>query len=252
MESDLELVISSLKFKIKAKRQHPSLTPRRLSCNPPDSARESFKETLSAAYCCDGMGNGVEETWVAFRDAMGRAYEALPEVPPRVEAGWVTDEHRSLTRKKRDAWLRLSGNTSDKGFRQEYQRLRKLTKSAAEIARNSWWSEQAAEAERLAGYAERAGQRESLIKEHRLLKSRASKPCTSTLLDRAILAISDQILARWVEHFELVMNCGKEVSKLALESLPGIFDPEDQLYPPPNEEEISMELLALTEFRLKP
>ena len=257
LESDHELVISTLKFKIKAKRHHLSSAPRRLTCNPPDSAREVFKETLSAAFCSDATECGVEETWVAFRDAMERAYETLPELPSRVEADWVTDELRNLTRKKRDAWLRLCGNTSDDSLRQEYQRLRKLTKAAAESARNNWWSERAAEAERRARATERAGQGGSLIKELRLLKSIASKPSSSNILDNDghPLASVDQKLARWAEHFGLVMNCGKEVSEPALESLPVIVpqdratpnipDLEERLCSSPTEEEISTALSQL-------
>ena len=257
LESDHELVISTLRFKIKAKRHRLSSTPRRLTRNPPDSVRESFKEILSAALYSNSTRCGVEESWVAFRDAMGRACEALPELPPRAEADWVTDELRSLTRKKRDAWLRLCGNTSDDSLRQEYQRLRKLTKAAAERARNNWWSEKAAEAERRTRATERAGQGGSLIKELRLLKSLTSKPSSSILLDKEghPLASDDQKLARWAEHFGLVMNCGKEVSEISLESLPVIesqdratpntSDLEEQLCPSPTEEEISVALSLL-------
>ena len=254
LESDHELVISTLRFKIKARRHHPSSAPRRLTRNLPDSARESFKATLSAAFGSDMLGSNVEESWTAFREAMEKAYETLPELPPRAEADWVTDELRTLSRKKRDAWLRFSNNTSDESLRQEFQQLRNLTKTAAERARNSWWSERAADAERRAAAPERAGQGGSLIKELRLLKS---KPASSVLLDGDGLPLASDVqkLARWAEHFELVMNCGKKVNETTLASLP-VIEPkagalsdipsfEEHLCSSPSEEEISRALSQL-------
>ena len=73
---------------------------------------------------------------------MHEAYESLPELPRRREADWVTEELRSLSKKKRDVWLRLSGGGKqqpDDALKAQYQHLRKLTKVAAEKARNAWW-----------------------------------------------------------------------------------------------------------------
>ena len=64
----------------------------------------------------------------------------------------------------------------------EYRRVQKLTKETAERARNSWWSSQAVEAERLARTAEKASRGESLIKELKLLGTSPLKASTTPLL----------------------------------------------------------------------
>ena len=118
---------------------------------------------------------------------MHEAYESLSELPRRREADWVTEELRSLSKKKRDVWLCLSGDGKqqpDDALKAQYQRLRKLTKVAAEKARNAWWRAQVVEAEKHARLAEQSGRGGSFLKELRMLASHISKPSASTLLDR--------------------------------------------------------------------
>ena len=183
LESDHELCVSTVKFKIKAKRHFCKPSSRHQTHSLSDSSLSAFRSTLSAALS-RSQGTGIEETWCSFRDAMKEAHHMLPEVPQRHEADLVTDELRNLAKKKRSAWLRLRDDSSSESLRRDYKRLRKATKVAAEKARNSWWSRQAAEAEQRAWAAEQAGHGGSLIKELRLLRARASKPTSSSLLDR--------------------------------------------------------------------
>ena len=79
----------------------------------------------------------------------------MPEMPQNHEPEWVTDELCNLTRKKRNAWLRLCDNQppSDE-LKQQYQRLKKLMRLAAEKARNALWSARALEAEKQATISE--------------------------------------------------------------------------------------------------
>ena len=96
----------------------------------------------------------------------------------------MSDELRNLSQKKKDVWFRLrqvgkKSCTAD--LKLEYQCLHKLTKVAAEKARNAWWSAHAVEAERCAWAAEQSGHGGSLIKELRLLRSHCSKPSAISL-----------------------------------------------------------------------
>jgi hypothetical protein len=91
---------------------------------------------------------------------------------------WVTDELRN-------AWLRVRNVQSQQDQERrkaEYRRVRKLSKAAAERARNSWWSSRAEDAERLASAAERSGRGGSLIKELKLLGVSVAKASTTPVL----------------------------------------------------------------------
>ena len=52
----------------------------------------------------------TEMSWKGFKLAMQEAYHVLPEMFRNREPEWVTDELCNLTRKKRNAWLRLRDN----------------------------------------------------------------------------------------------------------------------------------------------
>ena len=93
----------------------------------------------------------AESTWKGFKLAMQEAYQVLPKMLQNHEPERVTDELRNLTRKKCNAWLHLHDNQppSDE-LKQQYQRLKKLKRLAAEKARNVRWSACAVEAEKQA------------------------------------------------------------------------------------------------------
>ena len=92
-----------------------------------DDVKYAFQSLLDEGYFCgDRKESDVEVTWNNFKEALQEASETLPEMPKRRETDWVTDEPRSLSKKKCDAWLRLCGNGTwhtDKSLMQEYQFL---------------------------------------------------------------------------------------------------------------------------------
>ena len=221
-QSDHELVVSSLRFKIKAKRCHPRV-PIRQCTDLPSSIKSIFLSTLSGTFGNVDLQDDVDSVWYAFKSAIHEANKTLPILPRRSDGDWVTDELRNLSRKKRDLWLRLRSDQSE-SLKYEYQQLRRLSKIAAEKARNAWWSARAVEAEKRAWTSEQLGRGGSLIKELRLLKRHFSKPSTTTLTakDGTNLTSVDDKLKCWVDHFEGVMSCEVNVNNATLESLPVI------------------------------
>ena len=138
----------------------------------------------------------------------------------------------------------------------EYDHLRKLTKVAAEKARNAWWSERAAEAEHRTLVAEQQGRGGSLIRDLHLLGKKFSKPASSNLVakDGRVLRSDGDKLNRWAENFQEVVNCQINIDVIPIEDLP-IVTPhsssdttlsDHDLSSPLSEEEI---ITAISELR---
>ena len=183
-ESDHELVVSTLRFKIKTKRRQ-STVPHRQTTNLHADIKSDFRTHLSAVFSHIFNDTSIESSWSAFKSAINSACTVLPEVLSSHDPDWVTDELRNLSQKKSNAWLSYR-DAAERGYeveshREEYKLLCKLTKEAAEKARNAWWTARAVQAERRAWVAEQLGHGGSLIKELRLLKNRFTKPSSSTL-----------------------------------------------------------------------
>ena len=120
----------------------------RITTGLPATTKASFQAALAASLPTNPQED-VQSSWDAFKSAIHAAIETLPISPPTHEAEWMTDELRSLSKKKKETWLRLrdaTPNTQRADLKSEYQRLKKLTKVAADKARNSWWSTRAVEA----------------------------------------------------------------------------------------------------------
>ena len=179
VDTDHELVISTIRFKIKAKRvQNTGLMKRQVSGLPLEM-RIGFKVALAAALPSQPTEEeDAEKVWGTLKSALSEAQDTLPKLPQRREKEWVTEELRNLARKKREAWQHLwqaGGSHLDSALQSQYKQYCKLTKIAAECARNKWWSDRAVEAEKQAQIAEKEGRGGSMIKELRLLKNHFAK-----------------------------------------------------------------------------
>ncbi|MDA8003247.1 MAG: endonuclease/exonuclease/phosphatase family protein, partial [Alphaproteobacteria bacterium] len=99
-QSDHELVISTLRFKIKAKRRqchHPP--PRQTKCLPKDIV-SAFRTSLAVA--CEShhttpnspspSPSDVADKWTAFKAVFQDACGQLPSLPRKKEVDWITDE----------------------------------------------------------------------------------------------------------------------------------------------------------------
>ena len=261
-ESDHELVVSTLRFKIKTKC-HQSTVPHRQTTNLHADIKSDFRTHLSDAFSHIPNDASIESCWNAFKSAINSACTVLPEDLSSHDPDWVTDELRNLSQKKSNTWLSYR-DAAKRGYevkshREEYKHFCKLTKEAAEKARNAWWTARAVEAERRAWVAEQLGHGGSFIKELRLLRNRFTKPSSSTLtaLDGSPLTNDTAKLARWTEHFSSIVNCGVEVSEASLENLP-VISPSvhhaeppdlDDLCAPLSEEEICTAISQLKNSR---
>ena len=138
--------------------------------------------------------------------------------------------------RKKEAWVCLCNNRTPHNI-ELYKRLCKLTRVAADKARNSWWSARAEEAERRALIAESLGRGGSLVRDLRLAGRSASKASASTLhaADGTVLTSDESKLRRWAEHFTSVTQCSSQVSEVVLEALPSVQAPS-QISPIDNEE----------------
>ena len=103
-ESDHELVVSTLRFKIKTKRRQ-STVPHRQTTNLHADIKSDFRTHLSEAYSHIPNDASIESSWSAFKSAINSACTVLPEVLSSHDPDWVTDELRNLSQKKSNAWL---------------------------------------------------------------------------------------------------------------------------------------------------
>ena len=149
----------------------------------------------------------------------------------------MTIEVRNLSQKKKEAWVHLCNNRTPPTI-VLYKRLCKLTRVAADKARNSWWSAHAEEAERHAAIEASLGRGGCLVRE-------LDQTCWQECLKSFCLNPS---CSGWhcAEHFTSVTQWSSQVSEVVLEALPSIQAHSqnspinnEELCSPITEEEIS-------------
>ena len=198
LESDHELVVSTLCFRSKKSIVNARHGPHYQTHQLPSNYANIFKSVLSSSFNLFQQSreqpDDVELVWSVFQSAIQEASKSLPILPENKPAEWITDDLLNLSYKKCDAWMLLRNKDpkiNNPKLQEEYKRLCKLTKVAAEKARNAWWSEHAAKAEKRAWFAEQLGQGGSLLKELHLLKRQVSRPAVTPLLAKDSSPITD-------------------------------------------------------------
>ena len=133
-ESDHELVVSTLRFKIKAKRRQAS-SLRHQTTNLPSASQARYQSVLAESFSTSDQSS-ASTAWDSFKSSIQKACETLPPASYTTDPDWVTNEVRNLSRKEQEAWIRLKNApfTDIPRLRAEYNHQKKLTKVAAEQA----------------------------------------------------------------------------------------------------------------------
>ena len=145
---------------------HHAINHERLST----SHQAGYQSVLAESFHQFDQTSSINAQWNSFKSSIQKACKSLPPAPRSSDPDWITNEVHNLSRKKKEAWIRLKNACPQDitRLKTEYDHLKKLTKAAAEKARNAWWSERASEAERRALVAEQQGRGGSLIRDLRL------------------------------------------------------------------------------------
>ena len=93
LQSDHEIFVSTLCFKIKAKRCQPKRGPQHQIQSLPSDVKSLFRSAAFDNFHAES--SDVNLTWNSFKEALQHATKSLPEPPRKVEAGWVTDEMKN-------------------------------------------------------------------------------------------------------------------------------------------------------------
>ena len=105
-ESDHELVVSALRFKIKAKRRHTG-SPRYQTMNVSTSHQAGYQSVLAESFHKFDQTSSINAQWDSCKSSIQKACKSLPPAPISSDPDWITNEVRNLSRKKKEAWIRL-------------------------------------------------------------------------------------------------------------------------------------------------
>ena len=137
--SDHELVVSTLCFKIKAKRHQCHHSSPLQTKQLPREVVASFRASLADAYNSYHTSHSnsshppdAADVWISFKAAVQGASDHHPPLLRKKEVDWITDEVRNLSKKKKSARLHLrdltnKDNDQYKTALAEYCRFRSLT-----------------------------------------------------------------------------------------------------------------------------
>ena len=209
LQSDHRLVVSKLRLKLKVKRKtlQPFVKYQLNPCLLMPEQVDTFRKVLTEELKQDPTGE-VEKDWNTFKDSLHKAQSCLPTVPLKEEKDWVTDEVREMSRKKQEAWMRWSKSPDNSSFKEQYMRLKDLSRKCADKARDEWWEAKAVEAEEMHERAIKNGSGGSLVRDLKLLKNKQNLKTNTALAssNQTLLTSTTDKLDRWHGYFSQLSN----------------------------------------------
>ena len=149
--------------------------------------------------------------WNTSKDSLHKAQSCLPTIPLKEEKDWVTDEVCATSRKKQDLWMKWSkspDNSHPMSFKEQYMRLKDLSRKCADKARDECWEAKAVEAEEMHERAVKNGSGGSLVRDLKLLKNKQNLKTNEALLssNQTLLTSTTDMLDHWHGYFSQLSN----------------------------------------------
>ena len=239
--TDHRLIISRLNFFIQPKRRPQGqkvakkLNTTKLKC--PQTAQELQLNLDSKLKDLQLDHDSVEEKWASFRDAVHSAALEVLGPATRHHQDWFDEndsEIHALLEEKNRLLRDHQNDPSCTAKKAAFTNMRSKVQSKLRSMQDSWLS---TKAEEIQGYADRQDTRRfyNALKAVYGPQPSGSSPLLSA--DRsALLTDKKQILERWADHFNSVLNRPAAINDEAIARLPQLAINQELDVPPSNEE----------------
>ena len=247
--SDHRLVKCILNLHAKIPRHTRRLKPtKKLNIDRLKSAecREKLETCLKQAFAvADRTGACATETWEVFKTTTYNVAEDVPGAPVRKHRDWF-DENDSqikpLLANLHDLHLRAIEDRSNAELAVAYRACKQEAQRSLRAMQNSWWKARAAD-------IQKAADKHDYKSLHQGLKavygpSYKSSPGIKSK-DGVLLTEPAQVLDRWSEHFNGVLNQDSEFDISVLDEIPQ-WDVKQSLTDLPTFDEVTLSIKQLT------
>lgn len=222
--SDHALLRSKISLQLPRKRRLVSSNiPKRINvlALKVEGKKEELSEKLASSLDSVEISNDVEASWKSLRDVIySTSFEVLG-LPKRKHQDWF-DENNSevqlLIDKMHDShkcWLNDKSSSSKK---LAYKRCKGVVQKSLRQMKEFWWSAKAAELQEAANRKDSKAFYEGLKKVYGPKENGTSPVLSSD--GETLHTDKKEILSRWKEHFEHVLNSDSLVDGNVIDSIP--------------------------------
>jgi sorting nexin-29 len=248
IDSDHYLVLSRIRSRISNAKKHRGSRSRKINTEPlksPETA-EQFESAMNQKL--EDIDEELEERdvngyWESIKSVINStAEEVLGNKQPEPRNIWFDDECQQATNEKNAAYLKMQQRHHTRQAVHEYRELRKKEKKLHRKKKRVYLENQIKEAELL------NSQNESRVFYRKINGQRKEyKPRITMCHDKEgnILNDKQQILKRWVEHFDTLLNDVDNGNPLVAASTSNSNNSLDDTEPPPTLAEVSSAIKTL-------
>lgn len=223
--TDHRLVFSKVCVKLKHKR--------RFHYNPPRKRfnLRKLRDPISAALYQDSLNKllmdkdpqdlSIEEEWEVLRDSLKEAAQLSLGTTTRRHQDWFDENDEEISRvinEKRKAKLLWENSRASRTKECTYREKKASAQRRLREIQDEWWTQKAAEIQRYADRRQTKDFYESVKAVYGPIYN-CNAPLWSTD-DNRLLTSKDEILMRWKEHFQTLLNRDFAAPDNVLDSIP--------------------------------
>ncbi|XP_076447193.1 uncharacterized protein LOC143284443 [Babylonia areolata] len=244
--SDHRLVRSKMNIRLARKlqpaRQKP---PRKLNIHRLPITKDVLQQQIQVTLHEIPASTDVEEVWSTFRDAVYTAAADTLGFVQRSHKDWFDENDSGISKLLNTLHIRHQDHISDKDCQRkenQFLQTRQLVQRRLREMKNTWWDRKSEELQSAADAHDMKTFHDGLrvVYGPRVTGSTPVRASDQTTL----LTDKKDILARWAEHFNTLLNRDSSVSDEAIAALPQL-PVNDSLAAPPTKIE-TQKVLKLT------
>lgn len=223
--TDHRLVMSKLKLKLKRKPHAPVQEKRRrfdLNKLRDPASLETYRTTLAHNLTAHAVGGRTLNTlWTNIRDSVLQTAEETIGFSTQRNQDWFDendDAISDLINQKRLAKIDFENNPRSQQKEARFKALKSQAQTGLRNMKNQWWIQKAQE---IQGYADRNQTREFYKATRAIYGPMSNPPVPLKSADNSTtLRDDEEILNRWAEHFQSLLNRPSRADDDALSAMP--------------------------------
>ena len=221
--SDHALLRSKVSFCLARKRLRRSKLPKRINVAPLKlmEKREELRSNLENALDAVEITEDIESSWSRFRDVVYDSSLKTLGFPVRRHQDWFDDnneEVKILISQMHDIHKAWINDKKSSVKHQSYKRCKGMVQTALRKMKENWWNDRAEEIQKAADMKDSKSFYEGLKKVYGPKESSNSPVLSAD--GETLHTDKSEILLRWKEHFESVLNSNSEIDEEVISSIP--------------------------------